>query len=106
MIVAWPYIYIFLCLVAALPVAHFLSQGGEPPEVPLWFVYPIHLGTILVTWLLTGYFVVYVWKTQTVPRNKRALWTLLLILGNMLAMPFFWYHYLLKAKPRAPEEPP
>jgi hypothetical protein len=36
-------------------------------------------------------YVVYLFKTDRVPVEQKALWATVIILGHMLAMPVFWY---------------
>jgi hypothetical protein len=38
----------------------------------------------------------YLFKTDTVPKDKKALWAVVLFLGNMISMPIFWYLYVWK----------
>ena len=58
------------------------------------FIFRLHMAVILGSWILTGTYIVYLFKTEHVPADKRALWAVVLFLGNMLAMPFFWYFYV------------
>jgi hypothetical protein len=54
----------------------------------------LHLAVMLLIWVLIATYIVYLFKTTHVPADKRALWAVVLFLGNMLAMPFFWYLYV------------
>jgi hypothetical protein len=47
-----------------------------------------------VGWLITAVFVVYAWAGSAVPIEKRALWIVVLLLANLLALPFFWFWYV------------
>ena len=49
----------------------------------LIFIYAVMLALVL-----------YVVSTPWVPKGKRVLWVAVLFLGNALAYPFFWYHYI------------
>lgn len=44
--------------------------------------------------LLTASYVIYLFATPYVPREKRLLWAVVLLLVNITAMPFFWYWYV------------
>jgi hypothetical protein len=35
-----------------------------------------------------------VFRTDRVPADKKALWAVVLFLGNFFAMPFYWYFYI------------
>ncbi len=38
---------------------------------------------------LTVFYIVHVFRTDRVPADKKALWAVVLFLGNLLAMPFY-----------------
>ena len=40
------------------------------------------------------FYIVFLFKTDRVPQDKKALWAAVLFLGNMLAMPVFFYLYV------------
>lgn len=44
--------------------------------------------------LVTVGFVAYAITSAAVPNEKRALWIVVLLLGNILVLPFFWYWYI------------
>ena len=44
--------------------------------------------------LLTFAFIAYAATSSAVPKEKRALWIAVLILGNISVLPFFWYWYI------------
>jgi EamA domain-containing membrane protein RarD len=50
--------------------------------------------TILWTFALLAIYVRLLFKTERVPTDKKTLWAVVLFLGNMLAMPVFWYLYV------------
>jgi hypothetical protein len=54
----------------------------------------LHLGFIFAMWGLIASYIVYLFKTTHVPSDKKALWAVVLFLGNLLAMPIFWYLYV------------
>ncbi len=48
----------------------------------------------------------YLFKTDVVPQDKKALWAVVLFLGNMISMPIFWYLYIwTKLKEKEIPEP-
>jgi hypothetical protein len=57
---------------------------------------------VLGGWLLVASYVVYVFKSRHVPRDKRALWAAVLFFGNMVSMPIFWFLYVWR--PLAPSK--
>ena len=45
-------------------------------------------------------YVAYLFKTDRVGQDKKALWAVVLLLGNIVAMPVFWYLYIWKKPER------
>lgn len=43
---------------------------------------------------LLAFYIVHVFRTDRVPADKKALWAVVLFLGNFLAMPVYWYLYM------------
>lgn len=50
--------------------------------------------------LMTIGFVRHAFRSDVVPRDKRGLWVAVLFLGNIFALPFYWFWYI-----RQPEAP-
>ena len=50
--------------------------------------------TVAATWLACALFVVYAFRSPTVPPGKRALWVAVIVFGNLVALPFFWFWYV------------
>jgi hypothetical protein len=48
--------------------------------------------------LLVLAYVIYTFRSASVPLAKRGLWAMVLLLGNIFALPFFWVWYV---RPRA-----
>jgi hypothetical protein len=55
------------------------------------YALPILGGLGLLTVLA---FVSYALRSNAVPREKRALWVVVLLFANIYALPFFWYWYV------------
>ena len=49
----------------------------------------------LIFMVLFGY-IIYLFKTNNVPKDKKALWAVVLFLGHVVSIPIFWYHYVWK----------
>lgn len=75
----------FISFLASAPMSH----GASPEQFELLFRW--QLMVILGTWVLLATYIVYIFKTHYVPKDKKALWAVVIFLGNMFAMPIFWY---------------
>lgn len=95
----WPMVYMFLFMAFVLTTIIWAELGrgarhtsGFPVGILLLF--SAHVGTILLVSALAVFYVVYLVKTDRVPEDKKALWAAVIFLGNMLAMPVFFYLYV------------
>jgi hypothetical protein len=48
----------------------------------------------LLTLGLTVFYIVNVFRNGRVEKDKKALWAVVIFLGNILAMPVYWYLYI------------
>ena len=53
-------------------------------------------GMIAGIWILILIivYIVYLYKTHDIPRNKRSFWACALFVGNIVVMPYFWYQHI------------
>jgi hypothetical protein len=86
---AWPYI---AGLLALAPIVLFIAAFMAPNDV-LWAVAGSLIG---LGWFSTIVFAVYAARTRNVPDSKRWLWFALILIGNAVVLPFFWYWYVWK----------
>jgi hypothetical protein len=98
---AWPFLYMFLFFAFIAGTMIWISampQGGgsdsSGPAVAFLVLMAAHLATILLTLGLSAFYIVFLFKTDRVPQDKKALWAVVLFLANMLAMPVFFYLYV------------
>ena len=91
---AWPLLYMGLFFAFILGTMLWISaitpDGGPDssgPPVAFLAVVAGHIATMLLMFGLTAFYIVFLFKTDRVPRDKKALWAVVLFLGNILAMP-------------------
>lgn len=95
----WPFIYLFLFFGFVFASFFWMVQAQEtahsagPPRAFL-LLFAAHFATMLEMMGLLVFYVVYLFKTDRIPQDKKALWAVVLLLGNMLAMPVFYYLYV------------
>jgi hypothetical protein len=51
----------------------------------------IHVATMGLTMLLLVYYVVHVFRSKSVPHDRRVMWLLVLFFGAPVAMPVYWF---------------
>jgi len=91
---AWPHI---AGLLAIAPIVLFIAVFMGPSDV-LWAV---ATALVVFCWFSTIVFAIYAARTRDVPNSKRWLWFALILIGNALVLPFFWYWYVWKPQPHA-----
>lgn len=95
----WPILYMlfFMCAIFGMMMSDF-SGGGHSSGAPtiMMIILPLHFLTMLEIFVLLVIYIVHVFKTERVPQDKKALWAVVLFLGNMIAMPIYWYLYIWK----------
>jgi hypothetical protein len=95
----WPFLYMILfmgsifIIMASAFAGH--PSGNEPPAI-MMVILPLHLFTMFLIFALIAFYLFYLFKTDVVPQDKKALWAVVLFLGNMVSMPIFWYLYIWK----------
>ena len=70
----------------------------DDPEAFLDFLWAIKRVSLFAGFAVVLVFIVLLFAVDIVPREKRALWLVVLILGHMAVTPFFWYFYLRSSK--------
>lgn len=87
-----PFIYFiyFASVVSGLEPA----QNAVEAEAEFNSIFRLHvLNMLLIASLIISY-IVYLFKTDRVAKDKKALWAVVLFIGNMFAMPVFWFLYV------------
>jgi len=94
-LVPWGYFVYF--------VAHFMSAmptfptSGAPPEQfmqDFQSMFRWQMLTMALVLALMVLYIVHLFNTDRVPSDKKALWAVVLLLGNLLAMPVYWFFYM------------
>lgn len=98
---AWPLLYIVVFFAFIAGTMFWMSQsasGDEShssgPPVGLFLLFAAHFATILLMFGLIAFYIIFLFKTDRVPQDQKALWAVVLFLGNMLAMPVFFCLYV------------
>jgi hypothetical protein len=103
----WPIVYFFIFLILIFATIVFRPEpgpgGGAPPMIA--WIFGLHILTMLVTIGLTIYYIVDVFRNKRVDKDKKALWAIVIFMGNMIGMPIYWYLYIWK-DPVVPSQPP
>ena len=98
---AWPPVYmiVFLCFIL-ITFLTFVSaaQGGTPPKgipTPFLIIFPLHIFTMLLSLALLVVYVLHALQNEKLDRSSRPLWAILIFVGSFIAMPIYFYKYVL-----------
>lgn len=93
----WPFVYMVLamCMVFGLMMRDVFGESySREPPIFFMILVPLHFFTMLDIFALLVIYLVHLFKSDRVPQDKKALWAVVLFLGNMIAMPVYWYWYV------------
>jgi hypothetical protein len=103
----FPFLYMIFFFVAVFSMILFPpddpSEGGIFP-VLMMVLFPLHFFNILLIWGLTAYYIVNVFRNDRVDKDKKVLWAVIIFLGNMVAMPIYWYQYIWNEETELPKD--
>jgi uncharacterized membrane protein len=88
---------ILILVISALPIIFFLitiisSFNGLPYSI--LYAFGVLYGIFLVG--LIVFYIIDVFRNQSVPSNQKAIWAVALIIGNLGVFPFYWYIHIWK----------
>jgi hypothetical protein len=95
----WPCLYLVLFL--AVFAFMFLSfgragRGPSPAEIQQGFavLFILHFATMVLVLGLMAFYIVHLFQARSVPQDRKVLWAVILFLGNVFAMPVYWYMHV------------
>lgn len=91
----WPIVYMFLFFVFVFSMAFGFGKG-EDPGPAMAIVFGLHLLTMILILALTIFYIVNIFRNDRVDKDKKALWAIVIFMGNAIAMPIYWYLYFWK----------
>ncbi len=105
---AWPFLYmiLFMCTIFGMMISGFAGGGhSSGPPTAMLIIFPLHFLTMVEIFALLVIYIMHVFKTDRVPQEQKALWAVVLFLGNMVAMPIYWYLYIWRKPKESKPEP-
>ncbi len=70
------------------------TSSHEEARAQVALMFQVQAAVMIECWALVIAYIVYVFKTRHVPAEKKALWAAVLLFGNIIAMPVFWFLYV------------
>ncbi len=96
---------VWLTLMGSLVAAFAATAYGQRPNgPPSWSVgvLGIHLITVICLIALEVFYIRDAYRNPGVAGGRRGLWAVVLLMGNVVAMPIYWYLYIWKQEPAGP----
>lgn len=96
MLTIWPVLYIFVFFGFIIWTFISIGMGSTKPDSPgaFLFIFPLHMLTMLLMFALITIYVVHAFRTNLIPEDRRILWVVVLLFGNLIAAPIYWYLYM------------
>ncbi len=92
-----PWGYFIYFMASVMPSFATIPNAGQPPDdffQHFQVIWRLQILMMLFMVALMIFYVVHLFRSDRVPADKKALWAVVLFLGNLLAMPFYWYFYI------------
>lgn len=89
----WPLLYAIGFLGTILLVS---LSPLQPQEEFFIRLFVVHFATFLFVIGLVIFYVCHVFKNQELTSEQKTLWTTVLLFAGIVAMPIYWYHYILR----------
>ena len=92
-----PWAYLVFFISRFMPAFETMSSPFTPPEQFFHnfnLIFRLHLLVMVLIVALMAFYIIHLFRTDLVASDKKALWAVVLFLGNLLAMPVFWYLYV------------
>ena len=76
--------------------AHTPVAPGTFPPMPkvMMVMFGIEIVAFMIIFALLIFYIINVFKNPKLPKDKRALWAVVLFLGHVISMPVYWYLYI------------
>jgi hypothetical protein len=101
----WPVVWMLVFLAGFIALSWNNNSDGTAWGVTFAVIFTGQVLTIVEIFVVVAYYVVWLMKQDHVPDERKTLWVVILLMGNALAVPIFWFLYVLKEKPLAPQPP-
>ena len=88
----WGVVPFLIWMVASFVIPDFVTRENHEIVIPV--LNQISDVIVYVLFFSNMSFFFFAIFSRVLPKDKKALWIALLFFGNVLVIPFFWYHYI------------
>jgi hypothetical protein len=90
----WPFLYMLIFFAFIIYMFMGMWRGGNIDEKMFWSIFPVHILAMLITMGLLTYYIVNLYGSNRINKDTKIIWAIVLFMGNMIAMPVYWYLYI------------
>ncbi len=99
----WPLIYLIVFLVFFMFLFYSFaissqtnSSANNNLDNIFLLIFPLHLITMIWIFALLIVYVIIIFRNERLVGDKQLLWIIIIFVGGILTMPFYWYIYVWK----------
>ena len=96
----WPFFYIVFFIISSFTdfgnkILNLSNTTLHPTIQTLFFI------TLAIIIIVMTFDIIFLFRTDKVKGSKRALWTVVLIQANIIALPIFWFIHFYKKQTKS-----
>ena len=101
----WPIVYMvifFLFFLQSFFMAFSKKVHPNFSGIVFFIIFGLHFLTIILVVFLLIIYIINVFKNKKISPDMKTFWAVVLLLGNFIAMPIYWYLYIFKEQNQKP----
>lgn len=92
----WPPIYFVIFIFMFIQIFFSMMGLGIINESNFFILFGMHIVTMLIIFMLIAVYLINVFRNVSVDKDKKILWTILILFAGIIAMPIYWYLFIWK----------
>lgn len=92
----WPPVYLVIFIFMFIQIFFSIMGLGNINESSFFILFGMHIVTMLIIFILMAVYLINVYRNVSVDKDKKILWTILILFGGIIAMPIYWYLFIWK----------
>lgn len=94
----WPFLYLLFFMIFFFSAFFSLQSHGDSNFLGSNFIilFGLHFFTIIMSMGLLVFYIINIFRNDRVKSDQKTLWAVILFMGNMIAMPVYFYLFIWK----------
>ena len=90
----WPLFYIAFFIISSFTnIGQRVDQSNSALDPTIQILFFL---TMAITYIIMILYIVFLFRTDRIKGDRRALWAVVIFFGNIIALPIFWYLYFFR----------